>query len=535
MKLGRLLGAGALVVGAALLAGCGDDLTSPAAPTPIDTPANEAVVVKTDIAPEPIRPDKTSDDDEITDRQPLLVASNATGLVPVTFRYEFAVYPAAPSGAAALDSGFGTSHDANSTSYRVQTPLTLGTDYTWRVRVAYENEFGAWSRPAPFSLAPVVFGSPPQPVAPARGGSAGTRPVFTVRNGEIHGQVQSVEIQVRLAPEGTELADRHIVGATKTDARAGEEVMISLREDREDLVPGRVYNWQARAVAAHTASRTFHSAWSQSWSFETEEQSLGAPEPTAPSPGAEVGIWPTFRVRNGTIVGEVGPVVIQVQVAVDGNGDGVPDDDFASAMEGRAPMQGSPGDPSTVQLDEALAPMTSYVWRARAVAPRAAPVPVRSPWSAVRAFQTGAGGDYPLGPARNPPPNLRHVIQRVADAHPDVLRAALDGPIVGTPRWPNDPRYEFLGLAVEALREANGGRWGTCFWIHPGFPDNLSRDRVAYYLGNGDPVNSRNFRVIEFLFWADGSIFWWDSTDHLREEYPNAIGYWRHPPGYRQR
>ena len=535
MKLGgRLLGAGALVVGAALLPGCGEDLSSPVAPTPIETPTDGEVIVKTDTAPVPIEPITTSEADEITDRQPLLVASNATGLVPVTFGYEFAVYPAAASGgSAAVDSGFGMPHDANSISYQVQEPLALGTDYTWRVRVTYEDRFGAWSVPAPFSIAPIVFGSPPQLVAPERGSSVGIRPVFTVRNGEIDGEAQRVQIQVRLAPEGTELADTHIVGTTETEGRAGEEVMIQLG-GRQALTPGRVYDWQARAVA-HAASRRFHGPWSQSWSFETVELSLGAPEPITPPQGATVGIRPTFHVRNGAVDGDVGPVVILVQVAVDGNKDGVSDDDFARAIEGRAPMQGSRGDTSTVQLDQILEPMTSYVWRTQAVAPRASHGPIRSPWSSPdRGFETRAGGgDYPLGPVRNPPPNLRHIIQRVANDRPDALRAALDGPIVGTPRRPNDPRYEFLGLAVQALREANGGRWGTCFWIHPGFPDNLSRDRVAYFLGDANPVDSQNFRVIEFLYWADGSIFWWDSTEHLREEYPNAIGYWRNPPGSR--
>ena len=81
-----------------------------------------------------------------------------------------------------------------------------------------------------------------------------------------------------------------------------------------------------------------------------------------------------------------------------------------------------------------------------------------------------------------------------------------------------------LRLAVEALREADGGRWGTTYWTHPPHADNWSRERLAYYLGNGDPVNSTNIRVIEYLLFANGSIFWWDATDHLRTDYPNATG-----------
>ena len=540
VKLGaRWLSAGAFVIGTALLPGCGDDMASPTGPSPIDpqnqeSNANNAnPVLKVKDAPAPSTPSRQ---DEIDDRQPELVASNATSFLPdVVLEHEFAVHlDTVSSNPTAVDSGFGTRAGPNST-YQVAEKLLLGERYEWRVRATYpdpvtnKNTFSDWSQPAKFSIAPVVFGKPPRLVSPARGNSVSRRPTFLVRQGEVDAadDVQ-VQVEIHVAPERNQLADAPIVEAT--DAVAGQEVAIELDDD---LAIGETYYWQARAVARQGSS-AFEGRWSKIESFETNVQSLGVPEPTAPVSGAEVSTRPTFTVRNGMIEGNgVGSVTIRVEVARDRDQDGVADDAYASAVEGRAPMQGGAGDETRIHLDAALRVGTSYVWRAQAVALQASPGPLRSVWSSNATFATRESGSYPLGPVKNPPPNLRHVVQRVADAHPDAVRRAIEGSFTSLPNGPNDPRYELLRLVVEALREADGGRWGTTYWTHPPHADNWSRERLAYYLGNGDPVNSTNIRVIEFLLFANGSIFWWDATDHLRTDYPNATGHWRHPPGYR--
>ena len=527
----RWFGIVAFVVGTVLLPGCGDDMPSPVAPTPIDPPGEGPLVLKVSTGPVPTEPKGGI---EISDRQPLLVASIATGLVNVEFEHEFAVHlGAASSGSVPVDSGRGT-RDGPATSYAVEEQLVPGEHYEWLVRASYrdpdtdQDAFGDWSEPARFSIAAVVFGEPPQLVSPS-GSTVVGRPVFTVRQGEIEGEAEWL-IEIRVAPEGTELTDAQVAGRTVTEARPGEEVTIELRADFA-LMPGETYRWQARA-AGRTAGRTYRGPWSSPpASFTTTSQSLGAPEPSEPVRGETVGTRPTFAVVNGAVDGDVGPVTIRVEVAPDGNQDGVPDNaGFAGAFEGQAPMQGGTGSMTTIQLDAALDAGMSYVWRARAVAPQAPLGPVRSDWSSTARFATREGGDYPLGPVQDPPPNLRHIIQRVADAHPDALDRAVKAGIPGVPNGPNDARYEFLNLTVEALREANGGRWGTTFWVHPPHPDTLSKERVGYYLGNGDPVNSQNMRVIEFMVWADGSIAWYDSTHHIRTHYPNATGYWRHHP-----
>ncbi len=69
------------------------------------------------------------------------------------------------------------------------------------------------------------------------------------------------------------------------------------------------------------------------------------------------------------------------------------------------------------------------------------------------------------------PPDLRHVVERVAAERPDALRTArADG--------------RFTDLVVAALRESGGSRWGH----HRDAGGRLSRGLVTYYRGAGVPV-----------------------------------------------
>ncbi len=111
----------------------------------------------------------------------------------------------------------------------------------------------------------------------------------------------------------------------------------------------------------------------------------------------------------------------------------------------------------------------------------------------------GGGGGGGGGSAGTPAPNMAHVVERVAAQHPEALRNALAS-------------REFVNLVVGALRDAGGPRWG--FHRRDG---SLSRGRVAYYLGDGAPVEGSTdiaVRAIvqgggaaQFPSWADVTAF----------------------------
>ena len=283
---------------------------------------------------------------------------------------------------------------------------------------------------------------------------------------------------------------------------------------RNRLGLGTNYRWRIRALLEGAFG-----PWSDYVSFRTAVYRLGAPQPTAPR-GVEVGTRPVFVVRNGEVEGDVGSRVIRIEVALDGG--------FTDAIVGEAKMQGGRGRETRIRLGEALQPKMSYFWRARAVASNTSYGPVVSPWSVTARFTTRAGTS--LGPVMSPPPNLLHVIQRVAAEHPDAVRAAHSAGSGGDLTGADDPGFKFLFLTVEALRKENGGRWGITFWTNPGSRARHSKDRLGYYLGNGDPNGSTNMAVIEFFVWRDGSLAWFDATRSLKRDYPRARGEWRDLP-----
>ncbi len=526
-----------LVVGILILmTGCGDGdgVSSPVAPSPITAPpkpstsqnalvtttapvtatSNEGVTLK---ATQPTLAEPV--DEETSEIRPLLVALNSTGFVPVDFGYEFALYAADSGTLARVEGGSGTPRDPGSTSYQVQTPLDLGGTYTWRVRATFEDAFGPWSNDASFTTAPVAFGAPLQLESPIDT-VVRDRPTFVVRSGTVEGDPQRIAIQVRVARGGTELTDMHIADEVEASPRGGEELRVVLAEDYP-FTPGTDYDWQARTLASTASSRTFLSPWSEAVSFETEVQGLDTPSPVAPS-DTTVDTHPALTVRNGAVQGNVGKVYIRAEVT--------PDDASSGAVYGTAEMQGGAGGLTTILLPGPLQPRVFYRWRALAVAPEAPFGSVTSDWSPPSMFETRA--DSSLGPVQNPPPRLLEVLRRVAAEHPEELRAAVAAGPTGNPTGPDDPNFRFLHLAVDALREADGGRWGATFWINPSDPNDrgrLSKERVAYYLGNGDPSGSDNIRVIEYLHWATGTMAWHDSTHSLRTRYPHIKGLWKLP------
>ena len=543
-----LFGAGRFLLGMVLLmTGCGDDASLPVAPTtvpsastsqsmaapttvPMVTPEEreEGVTLKA-TRPMPMNPPNET---EINEVAPLLVASSSDGFVEVDFGYEFEVYAEA-TGALVEDAPaivMPESQGSGHVSYRVATRLDLGATYRWRVRAVLEDAFdkdadeetdalGPWSRDAFFSIAPVAFGAPVKlrPIDKV----VNTRPLFKVHSGVVEGDPERVVIQLRVTPDDTQPADEHIAGEAEAGAAGGQEVRITLRNDYQ-MTSDTGYVWQARTVA-HKLSRMFTSDWSDDGSFKTEVQRLGRPGTSLPEEGGTVGARPVLVVENGAVEGNVGRVFIEVEVNRK---------DGSERVSGRAEMQGGEGGETSVRLQETLQPEAPYSWMARAIAPDAPFGPVESEWSAPATFMTDASTS--LGPVVNPPPNLLHVVQGVANRYPDELRAAIAAGQAGVSSGLNDPDFQFLYRVVEALRAADGGRWGVTYWTNDHTPeDRLSKDRVGYYLGdeNSNPHGSPNMRVIEFLFWLDGSMFWYDSTNDIRRNHPEAHGQWRNPPG----
>ena len=240
----QILVAGAFLVGTALLmSSCGDDLSSPVAPSPVGTSSasspptasvgpdvlagllgDDSSAVHVEVSatqqrdaqaglkvsrPEPLEP---VDDIETDSLRPLLVASNATATygenLKYEFGYEFVIATAMGDGVVELESGRGNARDGGATSYQVQTTLNLGAAYTWRVRPVLENAFGEWSTDAFFRTVPVGFPTPLRQVSPREGAVVGSRPLFVVRSGEVEGDVTRASIQVRLTEAGSDFTDR---------------------------------------------------------------------------------------------------------------------------------------------------------------------------------------------------------------------------------------------------------------------------------------------------------------------------------------
>ena len=182
-----------------------------------------------------------------------------------------------------------------------------------------------------------------------------------------------------------------------------------------------------------------------------------------------------------------------------------------------------------LRLRTSLAPRTTYFWNARAVANTQAAGAIASAWSAPAQFATGAAL-WPPPPAGGHPPNMLHVVQRVAHEHPEKLEAAWDGV---NRRW-IEGNKEFLDLVIEALRSIDR-RWAyNCV---RGECNRISIDAAAYYRGDGTEQNAQNstdVAIIDFLAGQpDGSTprpAWNDATEKTRRN--NTVGRWKYPrPG----
>ena len=124
-------------------------------------------------------------------------------------------------------------------------------------------------------------------------------------------------------------------------------------------------------------------------------------------------------------------------------------------------------------------------------------------------------------------PNMKHIIDQLAEQCPVIMQSVWSE---SRQSWSGDLR--FLDLAVEAL-QAEDQRWGYTFWTRTGYADSWSADRVGYFHGTGDPNNSTDMTVIDYLAprqengrWVYYPS-WYNATQQLKTEYPDATGYWR--------
>lgn len=390
--------------------GCGDDASSPLAPSPVPSPvatssppATDAGVADGDVPglkatpPTPVAP---TDDVEIGQATPVLTASNATGLyVDADFEYVFVLSQVTGGNEMEVERGSGAPAEAGTTSYQVQKPLDLGSSYTWRARPVLDGVYGPWSEDAGFRTVGAGLGTP-EPIAPVDGARVGTRPVFRIRNGTVEGDAGTVNIQVQVA---TDDAFMNVMASAQAHARTGGETNVTLRSA---LTPDTAYWWRARAVSSGSAGG-FESSWSDVAEFRTTAVVLGVPEPVSPIDGATTTtLAPLFNVRNGTVEGITGAVTIQVEVATDTN---------LMNIVGRTETDARPRGDTNLQLRNELMPATEYFWRTRA---QLADDPdITSDWSAPENFSTPDTSTAPTNaPGRGnccPPPNRFDIVQAV--------------------------------------------------------------------------------------------------------------------------
>ena len=168
---------------------------------------------------------------------------------------------------------------------------------------------------------------------------------------------------------------------------------------RQNLTRASTYYWRVRAASRAGSSDEVVSEWSATATFSTFAVRLGAPQPVSPIGGVTVGTRrPRFNVRNGTVEGDAGTVIIQIQVATDSG--------FGGMVADESTQMGAGGD-TNVHLRQDLRPGRRYHWRARARNDR-----VVGPWSATEHFLTPSANAPGQGDCC-PPPRRFDIVQAV--------------------------------------------------------------------------------------------------------------------------
>ena len=266
------------------------------------------------------------------------------------------------------------------------------------------------------------------------------------------------------------------------------------------LEPDQTYWWRTRAAdGANTGP------YSDAHAFELfTPVTVGVPEPKSPVGGAVItGRRPRLEAETPRITGPATGVRLQFEISSRTS--------FANPVA--TLTVGSSGN-VTGALSGNLAWGTTYFWRVRATA-KGREGDVGGAWSRTASFKTppapvttpapapaptppppsGGGGGFRRGGSPNAPfttgggnpPNMSHVVRRVAADHPAAL--ANSCPHEGG-------SWEFLDRVVEALREIDG-RWAyNCKRGDCGSP---SVDVVDYYRGQGNPHGSTDVAIIDVI------------------------------------
>ncbi len=130
----------------------------------------------------------------------------------------------------------------------------------------------------------------------------------------------------------------------------------------------------------------------------------------------------------------------------------------------------------------------------------------------------------PNSPSKNKPARtMEHVVQRLATANDAAYKAVWDGS-----EYTED--YRFLDLVVNELHRIDDRFGYNCV---RGDCNRISADALAYYRGEGNPNNSTDVQIIDFLAGAGRNTptpAWTDVTDETCQK--GSIGRWLYPrPG----
>ena len=305
------------------------------------------------------------------------------------------------------------------------------------------------------------------------------------------------------------------------------------------LQPDTFYVWRARAESQGEGG-----PWSEIFGFTVVPFSIDPPVPLQPVGGIVTSnLRPRFTVQNGAVTGEVGTVLIEVQVALD---------DLFTDISAVARTNARDRGETVIPIGQNLTPETVYYWRARGTNedfPVTAVLPadgelnsavaavhggpdVSSEWSSAESFMTptaeaagefGGAGSSPNAPFTTNggnPPNLFQVVQQVAAEHPGALA---DSCVEDGGSW------EFMDRVVEALR-AIDGRWS--YNCKRGGCNHISINVVDYYRGQGDPNLSTDVALIDVVSKICGpgvnpEPSWSDVTSETEEV--GTIGRWIYP------
>ena len=121
------------------------------------------------------------------------------------------------------------------------------------------------------------------------------------------------------------------------------------------------------------------------------------------------------------------------------------------------------------------------------------------------------------------PPDLRHIVEQIAQWCPEQMQALSDGE-----DWTGN--LDFLDLVVAALRKEDK-RWGYTFWDG----QTWSPDVIGYYRGTDNPNGSNDMALLDYFIGRtdNPSISWHIGTyEEDIANWPNSSGEWRYPrPG----